>query len=62
MERDLCDIVREHEENGGEIEQYEIDTCRVCGCHFLVSGVKPVYVEDSLCGYKCWTIANVREL
>lgn len=52
-ERDLCDVVREYEENGGDT-RWEVDTCDNCGHHFLVVSVAPRLAEMSLCSWRCW--------
>lgn len=53
MERDLCDIVREFEEDGGDV-RWEVDTCIVCGHTFLVEGVDSILGDLSLCSWKCF--------
>lgn len=54
MERDICDIVREYEENGYDVPKFEVDTCPVCGRIFLVGGVDERLADLSLCSWLCF--------
>lgn len=47
MERDLTDIVREHEEEDEHI-------CCMCGNHIDLIFTCEALVEDDLCSWRCW--------